>query len=47
MDWYLMRLSTSTNPLVFGGRAISERLDRGGIPDGRIGETWEVSVSRG
>lgn len=43
MDWYPLRLTTPMEPHVFGGRAIPERLGRGGLPEGRIGETWEVS----
>ena len=47
MDWYPLKLTTPTPPLVFGGRAIAERLGRGGLPDGPIGETWEVSDVEG
>ena len=43
MDWYPLKLTSPTQQLVFGGRAIAERLGRGGLPDGRVAETWEVS----
>ena len=43
MDWYPLKLTTPVEPHVFGGRAIPEKLGRGGLPDGRIAETWEVS----
>lgn len=43
MDWYPLKLTAPVEPHVFGGRAIPEKLGRGGLPDGRIAETWEVS----
>ena len=43
MDLYPLKLTTPINPLVFGGRALAERFGRAGLPDGRVGETWEVS----
>ena len=42
-NWYPLKLTTRVQRLVFGGRALAERFGRGGLPDGRIGETWEVS----
>ena len=43
MDWYPLKLTTPVEPHVFGGRAIPERLGRGGLPAGLVAETWEVS----
>ena len=43
MNWYPLKLTTPINPLVFGGRTLAEKWGRGGLPDGSIGETWEVS----
>jgi mannose-6-phosphate isomerase len=43
MGWYPLKLSTPVEPHVFGGRAIAEKLGRGGLPDGPVAETWEVS----
>ncbi|MCT9141821.1 type I phosphomannose isomerase catalytic subunit [Streptomyces violarus] len=43
MDWHPLRLTTPVKRHVFGGRAIAERLGRGGLPDGPVAETWEVS----
>ncbi|MFF4014794.1 class I mannose-6-phosphate isomerase [Streptomyces sp. NPDC001843] len=43
MDWYPLRLTTPVKQHVFGGRSIPDRLGRGGLPPGRIAETWEVS----
>jgi mannose-6-phosphate isomerase len=47
VDWYPLKLPSPTQPLVFGGRAIAERLGRGGLPDGRVAETWEASDVEG
>ncbi|MBZ4018999.1 class I mannose-6-phosphate isomerase [Streptomyces purpurogeneiscleroticus] len=43
MDWYPLRLTTPVKQHVFGGRAIPDRLGRGGLPEGPVAETWEVS----
>ena len=43
MDPYPLKLTTPTQPLVFGGRTLAEKWRRGGLPDGRVAETWEVS----
>jgi mannose-6-phosphate isomerase class I len=43
MDWYPLRLSVRARLLVFGGRAIAERLGKKGLPDWPVAETWEVS----
>ena len=43
MDWHPLRLTTPLNPLVFGGRAILDRLGREDTPNWGIAETWEVS----
>ena len=43
MDWYPLKLTTPVEPHVFGGRAIPEKLGRGGLPSGLVAETWEVS----
>ncbi|POX38758.1 mannose-6-phosphate isomerase [Streptomyces sp. Ru73] len=43
MDWYPLRLTTPVKQHVFGGRAIPDGLGRGGMPDGPVAETWEVS----
>ena len=43
MHRYPLSLTTPTNPLIFGDRAIPARLGRAGLPDGRVAETWEVS----
>ena len=32
---------------MFGGRTLAEKFGRGGLPDGRVGETWEVSDVEG
>jgi len=42
-EWYPLRVTAPTRPLVFGGRAIAKRLGKEGIPDWAVGETWEVS----
>ncbi|WP_346345632.1 type I phosphomannose isomerase catalytic subunit [Streptomyces sp. SID5643] len=47
MDWHPLRLTTPVKQHVFGGRAIAERLGRGGLPDGPVAETWEVSDVEG
>jgi mannose-6-phosphate isomerase len=47
MDWYPLKLSTPVAPHVFGGRTIPEKLGRGGLPDGLVAETWEVSDADG
>ena len=43
MDWYPLRLSFRVRLLVFGGRAIADRLGKDGLPDWPVAETWEVS----
>ncbi|MFI8993052.1 class I mannose-6-phosphate isomerase [Streptomyces sp. NPDC053542] len=43
MDWYPLRLTTPVKQHVFGGRAIPDGLGRGGLPEGPVAETWEVS----
>ncbi|WP_052867918.1 type I phosphomannose isomerase catalytic subunit [Streptomyces niger] len=43
MDWYPLRLTTPVKQHVFGGRAIPDQLGRGGLPEGPVAETWEVS----
>jgi mannose-6-phosphate isomerase len=43
VDWYPLRLTTPVKRHVFGGRALTERLGRTGLPDGPVAETWEVS----
>ena len=43
MDWYPLKLTAPVEPHVFGGRAIPEKLGRGGLPAGPVAETWEVS----
>jgi mannose-6-phosphate isomerase class I len=43
MDWYPLRLSFRVRLLVFGGRAIAERLRKEGLPDWPVAETWDVS----
>lgn len=47
MDRYPLRLTSPTQPHVFGDRAIPDRLGRAGLPEGRVGETWEVSDVEG
>jgi len=43
MDWYPLRLSFRVRLLVFGGRAIADRLGKESLPDWPVAETWEVS----
>jgi mannose-6-phosphate isomerase len=44
---YPLKLTAPVESHVFGGRAIPERLGRGGLPDGLVAETWEVSDVEG
>ncbi|MFD0900149.1 type I phosphomannose isomerase catalytic subunit [Actinomadura sediminis] len=44
---YPLRLTFTARPLVFGGRAIAERLGKSDLPDWSIGETWECSDVQG
>jgi mannose-6-phosphate isomerase len=41
-----MRLSVHIRTYAFGERLIPERLGKGGLPAGRVAETWEVSDHR-
>ncbi|MET8772947.1 class I mannose-6-phosphate isomerase [Streptomyces sp. NPDC004658] len=43
MNWSPLRLSTPVKQHVFGGRVLSDRLGRTGLPPGPVAETWEVS----
>lgn len=43
MDWYPLRMTTPSKPLVFGDHAIARQLGKAGIPDWGIGETWECT----
>ncbi|MFE9024699.1 hypothetical protein ACFYOA_00270 [Streptomyces iakyrus] len=47
MDRHPLRLTAPVMQHVFGGRAIAERLGRGGLPDGPVAETREVSDVEG
>lgn len=46
MNWYPLKLTTPIRAYTFGERLIPEHLGKGGLPDGTIAETWEVSGYR-
>lgn len=43
MKWYPLKLTTPIRRYTFGDRLIPRVLQKGGLPDGRIAETWEYS----
>jgi mannose-6-phosphate isomerase len=46
MNWYPLKLTTHIRHYYFGERQIPERLNKQGLPDGTIAETWEISDYR-
>lgn len=45
--WYPLRLTSTIRPLVWGGRAIADRLGRSKLPSWNVAESWEVSDVEG
>src|SRR3712207_9245424 len=46
MQWSPIKLTFHVRAYDFGERLIPERLGKGGVPDGVVAETWEVSDYR-
>jgi mannose-6-phosphate isomerase len=46
MGWYPIKPTFHVRRYAFGGRLIPEKLGKGGVPDGVVAETWEVSDYR-
>jgi mannose-6-phosphate isomerase len=43
MDWYPIKLTAHLRHYNFGARLIESRLQKAGLPEGIVAETWEVS----
>ena len=46
MERYPLKLTFHVRDYAFGERLIPERLGKGGVPDGVVAETWEISDYR-